>query len=256
MMKFLALGATLLGMVSANELPQFSATDDYDELNLNIRLLQGKNDTNSSMMNKTMDSDKAVPVYTVEVVVAFTFNTPYDTLDALMGDATAYAAVQDTMITGMATSAGVDKTLVTIKSITTASRRELSKGRKLAALNLVATFAITTTEESVANSVKAAVESETFGAAFEAATIAAIAADTTLSADPAYSVEAGSASATATVTKTEPAGSTAAASEESGSTQAAAASSPSPAPAPASNAMSMKANVVMVSVAALASFVF
>jgi hypothetical protein len=47
----LVSASALLGFVSAAELPQFSATDDYDELNLNIRLLQtnatddGKNKT-------------------------------------------------------------------------------------------------------------------------------------------------------------------------------------------------------------------
>ena len=70
----------LLGFVSAAELPQFSATDDYDELNLNIRLLQS-NATDANATNAT-----AEPTHVLKFSATGTFTTPNENLAALAAD--------------------------------------------------------------------------------------------------------------------------------------------------------------------------
>ena len=79
MMKAIASFALMMGMVSAAELPQFSATDDYDELNLNIRLLQSNATSNDT-------SNATAAAFITKFSATGTFTTPAKTVKALAAD--------------------------------------------------------------------------------------------------------------------------------------------------------------------------
>lgn len=70
MMKLFALSAAFVAGANAVELPSFTNNDDYDEMNLNIRLLSKSNASLATVVNKT-----SADVATVEVTTKLSMTT-------------------------------------------------------------------------------------------------------------------------------------------------------------------------------------
>lgn len=202
-----------MGLVSADSaselFPQFSATDDFDELNINFRLLQtnvtqapkSENQTNvtTNMTGEVVmkpngteggvngttgvnGSTEAAPVYSMNVTLAMTFNCPGEcTVDTLLADPVLKAAVEAAFTKAFVASSGIDETLIESVEIRAAARRALEAAvaaaaakRKLPELNLEAVFVIASTDMNMITALKATVDDGSLMSGFNGAIAAAM----------------------------------------------------------------------------------
>lgn len=227
-MRILAVLSLFFGFAAAAQVPSFSANDDYDEINLNIRMLS----------NHTTPDEIVVEVVTVSGSFSASLTVPAGTdVAALNADTAIKAAICAQVLA----AGGLAPTSTCEVTISAASRR----GRALQdTLDVVITYTLSLAP-SAASSFETLVASGS-ATTFESALTTGL--TTALTAiDPAYAV-ASVTSAGATVS-TSSGTTTAATSTET--TTAAPASSPS-----SSNASMLKANVALAAVAALIASVF
>lgn len=226
-MKLIALMSLFLGFVSAAQVPSFSANDDYDEVNLNIRMLQ----------NTTAR-------VTVSGVVTVTMTVPTgSTPESLNADTAFTGALCSSLIAAGGLSADDECTITAVEA---AERR----ARALQdSLDLSISYTLVISSAAAADAFSAAVASGS-AAAFEAALTAALA--TALAAiDTNYAVSAITSAGASVVTTTAAPVDSAATTGTDATTAAAAAS-----PADSSDASMIKANVALAAVAALVASVF
>jgi len=220
MMKLLSIAA--LGFVAAADVPVFSSNDDYDEINLNIRLLQSANGTAKANVTEYVVSGDVTTTYTTAL-----------TYPALCADV---AGPTCTALTG-ATSAGG----CVINSCGDASARRARALQTATDKTIKQTYSLTFASSSEATAASTAIASPTFGASFATALNNALPAGLTASA-PVFS---------APTTVTTVGGTTAAP-----TTAAPAPAAAAPSPSPSSDASMLKANVALAAVAALFASMF
>jgi hypothetical protein len=220
MMKLLSFAA--LSYVAAADVPVFSSNDDYDEINLNIRLLQ-----NNATVNVTT------------YVMTGDLTTKYTTAENTAGLCAAVkVSTQKTLVTTLKSSSA------TIDSCDEVVRRgrALQAGESSIKQGYSAVFA----SEAGATAAKATVESGSFAADFAAALTTQMATDgVTAASAPTVT----SASASAPVTQVN--GQTVTAAPTPAPTPVAA-----PSPAASSDASMLKANVALAAVAAVFASMF
>jgi len=220
-MKLLSIAA--LSFVAAADVPVFSSNDDYDEINLNIRLLQKGNDTVVPASNMTTAPGETV-VYTVSGSMSSTYTT-------------------DLTVTALCSSVEAP-TAAALKSTTSADTATIdtcaapaSRARKLSTdVSIDQAYSLTFATSAAATSATSTISGPSFASSFAAilntqlsgtgltATVSSFTAPTT---------------STATVTTAAPAATPAA-----------------PAPSPSSDASMVKANVALAAVAALFASMF
>jgi len=221
MMKLLSFAA--LSYVAAADVPVFSSNDDYDEINLNIRLLQ-----NNATVNVTT------------YVMTGKMTTKYTSAQNAAAVCTAVkASTQKTLVATLKSSSA------TVNTCDAAARR----GRALQAgeVSIKQGYSAVFASEAGATAAKTTVESGSFAADFAAALTTQMATDgVTAASAPTVT----SASASAPVTQV------------NGETVTAAPVAPSPtpvaapSPAPSSDASMLKANVALAAVAAVLASMF
>jgi len=235
---FKLLAAAFLGASSvlASNVPVFSANDDYDEVNLNIRLLAAHNVTDPKKAYKVQGSFKA----------SFTF--PEGTTAATLNEDTAFKSGLETAISGAID--GVDASMTKVDKIEDASAaRQLEEARRLATVTLVLkvlytiTFATADAATAAAALIDTSASSSFMSALTTGLAVAATAAGATFDATSL------TAEAPTVVTPAPEAGSSAA-------TEAPAAAAPAPAAASSSDATMLKANMAVAAVAALVASIF
>jgi len=220
MMKLLSFAA--LTYVAAAEVPVFSSNDDYDEINLNIRLLS---------QNVTGAPANVSASYVVSGSLTSSYVTE-KTVDGLCGDVAAPTAAALESTTGAAAGS------CTINSCA-APAAAASRARKLqaASVSIEQAYAITFTTVEAANSAATVVNDEAFASTFATALNSELAsAGTGLTA----TVDSATASVTVVVD----------------TTAAPAPAVAAPSPSPSSDATMVKANVALAAVAALFASMF
>merc|ERR1719335_1131778 len=105
--KFFAAAALAVVSVSAADVPVFSSNDDYDEINLNIRMLSGNATT---------------PASTHEVPVSMNMSV---TMNSDPATNTQFTSATETSVKNAANANTIDA------SFSSDSRRRLSEGRRL-----------------------------------------------------------------------------------------------------------------------------
>jgi hypothetical protein len=220
MMKLLSFAA--LSYVAAADVPVFSSNDDYDEINLNIRLLQ-----NNATVNVTT------------YVMTGDLTTKYTTAENTAGLCAAVkVSTQKTLVTTLKSSSA---TIDTCDEVVRRGRA-LQAGESSIKQGYSAVFA----SEAGATAAKATVESGSFAADFAAALTTQMATDgVTAASAPTVT----SASASAPVTQVN--GQTVTAAPTPAPTPVAA-----PSPAASSDASMLKANVALAAVAAVFASMF
>jgi hypothetical protein len=220
MMKLLSFAA--LSYVAAADVPVFSSNDDYDEINLNIRLLQ-----NNATVNVTT------------YVMTGDLTTKYTTAENTAGLCAAVkVSTQKTLVTTLKSSSA---TIDTCDEVVRRGRA-LQAGESSIKQGYSAVFA----SEAGAAAAKATVESGSFAADFAAALTTQMATDgVTAASAPTVT----SASASAPVTQVN--GQTVTAAPTPAPTPVAA-----PSPAASSDASMLKANVALAAVAAVFASMF
>jgi hypothetical protein len=223
MMKLLSVAA--LSFVAAADVPVFSSNDDYDEINLNIRLLQS-NVTGAPVNVTAAPGEKLV--YTVSGSMSSTYTTD-KTATALCSDIEAPTAA--------ALKASTSSDTATID--TCAAPAAASRARKLSTdVAIDQAYSLTFATATAASTATSTITGAGFAAAFA----------TTLNAELAK----GDSGLTATVSSF-----TAPTTAATTVTTAAPAATPAaPAPSPSSDASMVKANVALAAVAALFASLF
>jgi len=236
---FKLVAAAFLGASSvlASNVPVFSANDDYDEVNLNIRLLAAHNATDSKKAYKVQGSFKA----------SFTF--PEGTTAATLNEDTAFKSGLETAISGAID--GVDASMTKVDKIEDASAAAAAT-RRLAAhatvtLALKVLYTITFATAEAATAAAALIDTSANSSFMSALTTGLTAAAT--AAGATFDTASLTAEAPTVVTPAPAAGSTAA-------TEAPAAAAPAPAAASSSDATMLKANMAVAAVAALVASIF
>jgi len=221
MMKLLSFAA--LSYVAAADVPVFSSNDDYDEINLNIRLLQ-----NNATVNVTT------------YVMTGDLTTKYTTAENTAGLCAAVkVSTQKTLVTTLKSSSA---TIDTCDEVVRRGRA-LQAGESSIKQGYSAVFA----SEAGATAAKATVESGSFAADFAAALTTQMATDGVTAAS-APTVTSASASAPVTQVNGE--------TVTPAPVAAAPAAPAAPSPAPSSDASMLKANVALAAVAAVFASMF
>jgi len=221
MMKLLSFAA--LSYVAAADVPVFSSNDDYDEINLNIRLLQ-----------KNATANVTTYVMNGEMTTKYTSANDAKTVCAAVKGST-----QKTLVSTLSASSATVNTC----GATTRRARALQAGEVSIKQDYSAVFA----SEAGATAAKATVESGSFAADFAAALTTQMATDgVTAASAPTVT----SASASAPVTQVNGQTVTPAPAAPAPATPAA------PSPAPSSDASMLKANVALAAVAAVFASMF
>jgi hypothetical protein len=221
MMKLLSFAA--LSYVAAADVPVFSSNDDYDEINLNIRLLQ--NNATANVTTYVMSGEMSTK-YT-------SANDASAVCDAVK------VSTQKTLVSTLKSSSA---TVDSCADATARRARALQAGEVSIKQGYTAVFA----SEAGATAAKATVESGSFAADFAAALTTQMASDgVTAASAPTVT----SASASAPVTQVNGQTVTAAPAPV-------AATPAAPSPAPSSDASMLKANVALAAVAAVFASMF
>jgi len=222
MMKLLSIAA--LSFVAAADVPVFSSNDDYDEINLNIRLLQ-KNGTEAAATNVTAAPGETM-VYTVSGSMSSTYTT-------------------DLTVTALCSSVEAP-TAAALKSATTSDTATIdtcaapaSRARKLSTdVAIDQAYSLTFATATAASTASSTISSPSFTSAFATILNAELA---TAGSGLTATVSSFTAPTTAATTVT---------------TAAPAATPAAPAPSPSSDASMVKANVALAAVAALFASMF